>query len=121
MASNTTRRRQFEGLEAGPGARKSTLSPIVDGRWRHPGLLARETAERYANWFRTLADPTRVQILALLASDDGPMSVRELTERLPVGQSTVSHQFSALLSAGFVRLHRKGFRSLYQVNSALMW
>lgn len=30
-------------------------------------LLDRDTAKTYAEWFRTLADPTRVQILNLLA------------------------------------------------------
>ncbi|MGH9067909.1 MAG: ArsR/SmtB family transcription factor [Acidimicrobiales bacterium] len=81
-------------------------------------LLARETAEVYADWFRALSDGTRVQLLALLASEGRPMSVGELTERLPVGQSTVSHHLAALEAVGFVRVHRHQCSSLYRVNPA---
>ena len=54
-------------------------------------LIGRELAGRYAGWFRALADPTRVQILNLLAVARAPMSVGEIVARVPVGQSTVSH------------------------------
>jgi len=53
-------------------------------------VLDRGTAETYAGWFRALADPTRVQILNLLAAGGGPMTVGEVVERVDVGQSTVS-------------------------------
>ena len=33
--------------------------------------LERGTAEHYAAWFRALADPTRVQIVSLLARSGG--------------------------------------------------
>lgn len=49
-------------------------------------LLDRQVAEAYARWFRALSDPTRVQVLALLARQPVPLSVGELTARLPVGQ-----------------------------------
>lgn len=79
-------------------------------------LLARETAELYAEWFRTLADPTRVQLLAWLAQQPQPVSVGQLTAVLPVGQSTVSHHLAALAAVGFVHLQRHGNSSLYSVN-----
>jgi DNA-binding transcriptional ArsR family regulator len=44
-----------------------------------------ETAQTYADWFRALADPTRVQLLTWLARRGQPVSVRELTAALPVG------------------------------------
>lgn len=79
-------------------------------------VLARETAELYAEWFRTLADPTRVQLLAWLAQQPQPVSVGRLTAVLPVGQSTVSHHLAALAEVGFVHLQRHGNSSRYAVN-----
>jgi hypothetical protein len=37
-------------------------------------LLDRTTAREYASWFRALADPTRVQLVELLALQD-PLTV----------------------------------------------
>ncbi len=79
-------------------------------------VLARETAAVYAEWFRALADPTRVQLLAWLAQQPAPVSVGQLTAVLPVGQSTVSHHLAALAAVGFVHVQRRGTSSLYAVN-----
>jgi DNA-binding transcriptional ArsR family regulator len=79
-------------------------------------VLARETAETYADWFRALADPTRVQLLAWLAQQPELVSVGQLTAVLPVGQSTVSHHLAALAAVGFVHVQRRGTSSLYAVN-----
>lgn len=79
-------------------------------------LLARETAQQYAEWFRALADPTRVQLIAWLAAQPEAVSVGELTAVLPVGQSTVSHHLAALASVGFVTVRRQGTSSLYALN-----
>jgi DNA-binding transcriptional ArsR family regulator len=79
-------------------------------------LLPRQTAELYAKWFRALADPTRVQLLAWLADQPTPVSVGHLTAVLPVGQSTVSHHLAALAAVGFVLVERRGTSSLYSLN-----
>jgi len=39
--------------------------------------LGRKEAELYASWFRSLADPPRIQILNLLARERRPLSVGE--------------------------------------------
>ncbi len=83
-------------------------------------LLPRVEAETYASWFRALSDPTRVQLVAWLAQQPGPVSVGELTAALPVGQSTVSHHLSALAEVGFVKVRRRGTTSLYQVNPSCL-
>lgn len=79
-------------------------------------MLSRTDAELYAEWFRALADPTRVQLLAWLARQPEPVSVGQLTSALPVGQSTVSHHLAALTAVGFVQVRRQGTSSLYAVN-----
>lgn len=78
--------------------------------------LERELAETYASWFRALADATRVQILNLLAEHGGPMTVGEIVDRVPVGQSTVSAHLRVLADVRFVLVEKRGTASLYQVN-----
>jgi DNA-binding transcriptional ArsR family regulator len=79
-------------------------------------VLDRQLAETYAGWFRALADATRVQILNLLAEHGEPMTVGELVERLPVGQSTVSAHLKILADVRFVLAEQRGTARLYRVN-----
>ncbi len=83
-------------------------------------LMDRELAETYAGWFRALSDPTRVQILNLLAVARTPMSVGEIVAEVPVGQSTVSHHLKALVESRFVLSVRVGTSTLFQVNDACL-
>jgi DNA-binding transcriptional ArsR family regulator len=83
-------------------------------------MVTRDDAELYAGWFRALADPTRVQLLSWLARRSAPASVGELTDVLPVGQSTVSHHLAALVGVGFLCVERQGTASLYSVNPACL-
>ena len=82
--------------------------------------LSRETAEEYAEWFRTLADATRVQLLAWLARQDGPVPVRAVVDAFPLSQSTVSHHLSALARTCFVTAERRGTSTYYTVNPACL-
>ena len=79
-------------------------------------MLDRQVAEDYASWFRCLADPTRIQLLHLLATSDGPMTVGELVRQVDVGQSTVSHHLKVLAQVRFVTVEHAGTSSRYQVN-----
>lgn len=83
-------------------------------------MVGRDDAERYAGWFRALADPTRVQLLSWLARRPAPVSVSELTGVLPVGQSTVSYHLAALVAVGFLHVERRGTSSFYSVNPACL-
>ncbi|PBC76276.1 ArsR family transcriptional regulator [Streptomyces sp. TLI_235] len=75
-----------------------------------------EAAELYASWFKALADPTRIQLLHLLAAEGRPMSVGEIVERSPVSQSTVSHHLKVLAEVRFVLPEKQGTSTRYQVN-----
>ena len=79
--------------------------------------IKRETAEEWASWFRALADPTRVLILHLLANAEEPMSVGEITDRLDVGQSTISHHLAKLAEVRFVLVDEHGASTLWRVNT----
>ena len=80
--------------------------------------LERAEAVEYASWFKALADPTRVQIVSLLAWRRTPMTVGEIVEAAGVGQSTVSHHLKTLAEVGFVLVQRRGAASLYRINDS---
>ncbi|MFF1867706.1 ArsR/SmtB family transcription factor [Kitasatospora herbaricolor] len=79
-------------------------------------LIDAEAAERYAAWFKALADPTRVRLLHLIAVEGRPMAVGEIVERASVGQSTVSHHLKILAEVRFVLAERQGTSTRYEVN-----
>jgi release factor glutamine methyltransferase len=63
--------------------------------------------------FRTLGDPTRLRILALLEREE--LAVQELMEVLGMAQSRVSRHLGILREAGLVRDRRDGTFVLYQL------
>jgi DNA-binding transcriptional ArsR family regulator len=81
-------------------------------------ILDRESAERYASWFKALADPTRVQLVTLLAKQRRPMTVGEMVSASGVGQSTVSHHLKALGEVRFVLSEQTGTTRRYRINEA---
>jgi DNA-binding transcriptional ArsR family regulator len=78
--------------------------------------LPRDQAELYAGWFRCLADPTRLEILNLLANERRPLSVGEIVAAVDVGQSTVSEHLRMLAETCFVLVEHRGTSSLFQIN-----
>ena len=83
-----------------------------------PEPLGRDAAVEYASWFRALAEPTRVQIVSLLARSGGPMTVGQITEAAHVGQATVSQHLKVLAEVRFVLAERRGTAHYYALNEA---
>lgn len=79
-------------------------------------IVEREAAELFAGWFRCLADPTRIQILSLLASERRPMTVGEIVSAVDVGQSTVSEHLRRLAETCFVHVEHRGTASWFRIN-----
>ncbi|MFA1540507.1 ArsR/SmtB family transcription factor [Actinomadura monticuli] len=82
------------------------------------GPLERSAATEYAAWFKALADPTRVQIVSLLARQGRPMSVGEIVDAVHVGQSTVSAHLKVLSEVRFVLVDQHGTSRFYRINAA---
>lgn len=80
--------------------------------------INRAQADEWATWFQAIGDPTRILILHLLSTEAQPMTVGAITDRLDVGQSTVSHHLAKLAETGFVLAERKGTTSLWRINEA---
>jgi DNA-binding transcriptional ArsR family regulator len=82
------------------------------------GLLDRAVAQRYASWFRALADPSRVQIVEYLARQARPMSVGEIVAAADLAQSTVSQHLKVLAEVRFVLVEQVGNARHYRLNEA---
>ncbi len=80
--------------------------------------LDRGTAAEYATWFKALADPTRIQIVSLLARRGTPMNVGEIVAAVDVGQSTVSAHLKVLADVRFLLSERRGTATYYRINEA---
>jgi DNA-binding transcriptional ArsR family regulator len=78
--------------------------------------LSRDTAELWASWFRALGDPTRVQMLQLLASQKRPLAIGEIVDTLGLAQSTISHHCDILEAVGFVSCSREGTSTKCEIN-----
>ena len=79
-------------------------------------LLDRSAAQEYASWFRALADPTRVQLVELLARAKRPMSVGEIVTEMGMAQSTVSQHLKILAEVRFVLVEPVGNARHYRIN-----
>jgi len=80
-------------------------------------LLDRATAAEYASWFKALADPTRVQLVELLARRGEPMSVGQIVTAMGLAQSTVSQHLKILAEVRFVLIEPHGTARLYRINT----
>ena len=82
--------------------------------------LTQVDADEYASWFRCLADGTRLRVLHVVASADGPITVGEIVEQLDKSQSTISRHLSVLAEERCVLTEADGVRTLVRVNPDCM-
>jgi len=75
-------------------------------------LSEREATEMAAQ-LRALGDPTRVQIVTLLADHPGEVCVCDLTSHFHLDQSTISHHLRLLREVGLIESVKHGVWSYY--------
>jgi DNA-binding transcriptional ArsR family regulator len=75
-----------------------------------PELLPMPSAQRMAEFFGVLADPTRLRLLSALVSQE--LCVCDLAAGLKMGESAVSHQLRVLRAMRLVK-YRKAGRNVY--------
>ncbi|MGV0346671.1 ArsR/SmtB family transcription factor [Corynebacterium sp. HMSC034E11] len=84
------------------------------------GLLSEDDATRYADLFKVLADPGRLQLLSRIAEEGcEPMSVNELTQRSGLSQPTVSHHLKMLTEADLLEKSRQGRTVIHRLRPEL--
>lgn len=86
---------------------------------RHAAVVAEPMctaeAERAADLFRLLGDPTRVRMLSALAGAD-ELCVHEIAAAVGVGETRVSQALRLLRTAGVVRNRRDGRHVYYRLD-----
>lgn len=104
MATATARRR-LPALQ-GPECCPSGIAEPMD----------RPTAESLAQLLKAVADPARLQLLALIrAAEAGESCACDLTEPLGLSQPTVSHHLKVLTEAGLLTREKRGTWAWYAV------
>lgn len=69
---------------------------------------------RYVQFFSSLSDKTRLEIIKILRERD--QSVGELCEKTEFEQSRVSHNLKKLKELGFVNVEKKGKQRVYSLD-----
>lgn len=78
--------------------------------------LSADTAQALADTFRVLGDPTRIRLIAAMATTE--RCVGELAGLVGMSESAVSHQLRMLRAARLVRTRRAGRQIFYTLDDA---
>jgi ArsR family transcriptional regulator len=75
-----------------------------------PGLSAAAAgaAKRWAAVFKALSDPTRLQILSLVARNPGGVCECSIVDCTPLSQPTISYHVKVLKEAGLLDVEKQG-------------
>jgi ArsR family transcriptional regulator, arsenate/arsenite/antimonite-responsive transcriptional repressor len=77
------------------------------------------TPERAAAVFKALADPLRIQLVAMSSSaPDGAICFCDIAAQLDMPQSSLSHHMRVLVDAGILERERRGTWSWYRLREA---
>jgi DNA-binding transcriptional ArsR family regulator len=76
-------------------------------------MLSTDQTTELAELFRLLGEPNRLGIVASCL--DGPLSVGEITARLALSQSLVSHHLRLLRAARLLKAGRRGKQVFYSI------
>lgn len=74
--------------------------------------------ERLVAAFKALADPTRLEILRLVAAQAGPVCVCDIVDRFDLAQPTISHHLKVLREAGWLAASKIGIWAFYELDPA---
>ena len=102
-------------------ATKSALAPLRVKGCCQPVAppLPDARADELAALCKALGDPTRIQILNILAKATEPVCVCDFTAAFELGQPTISHHLATLREAGIVTSFRRGIWAFYRLNPAM--
>lgn len=78
--------------------------------------LSARISEQIARLSRALADPTRVEILRLIARQRGPVCACDVVGQFELSQPTISHHLKLLWTAHLLKKTRRGLWSFYELN-----
>ena len=72
--------------------------------------------DRIVAAFKALADPTRLEIVRLVAGQDEPVCVCDIVDRFDLSQPTISHHLKVLRDGGLLRSSKIGIWAFYEIH-----
>lgn len=82
--------------------------------------LAEEAAVRLAEVFAVLADPVRLRLFSLIASQPGGTCACDVVDLVDRSQPTVSHHLKVMHEGGLVTRERRGRWIWYEAHPAAL-
>ncbi|MBS3815429.1 MAG: winged helix-turn-helix transcriptional regulator [Hadesarchaea archaeon] len=76
--------------------------------------MIEEVSENLSETFKVLGDQTRIKILWALRKDE--LCVQDLSSKLEMTQSSISHQLRILRNARIVKFRNEGRRKYYSLD-----
>jgi ArsR family transcriptional regulator len=83
-------------------------------------VVSEADLEEWADWFKCLADPTRLKILHYVSNLAEPATVGQIVEAVGKSQSTVSKHLQILGQQQFVLTDAAGIRTMVKGNPLCM-
>lgn len=75
--------------------------------------LPKAHSQRLSVMMKALSDPTRLEILRIVAAQPGPVCACDIVDRFKLSQPTISHHLKTLSKAGLLISRRAGLWSFY--------
>lgn len=76
--------------------------------------ISQDQVDDMCQLFKALSDPTRIRIIDILM--DGEQNVQQITEKVGMTQSAVSHQLGLMRAIHLVRHRRDGRQIFYSLD-----
>ena len=96
---------------------RQSCCPGVSGE---AGCGAESEAKRWAKIFKALADPTRVQILSLLAQGEDGVCECNIVDCTPLSQPTISYHVKTLKEAGLIDVEKRGLWRYFRLRKDVL-
>jgi ArsR family transcriptional regulator, arsenate/arsenite/antimonite-responsive transcriptional repressor len=77
--------------------------------------LRADDQDRLVAAFKALADPTRLEIVRLVAAQPAPVCVCDIVDRFDLSQPTISHHLKVLRDGGLLRSSKVGIWAFYEI------
>jgi len=78
--------------------------------------LGKKKQRDWVGVFKALADPTRLEILRLVAAQSAAVCVCDFVDYFDLSQPTISHHLKVLREAGLLEASRSGIWSYYSAS-----
>jgi ArsR family transcriptional regulator len=105
MTTATELPRRQQVVDRVKGCCNDVAPPLTDAR-----------ADQLATIYKALGDPTRIQMLHILAAATAPVCVCDFTAAFDLGQPTISHHLAKLRDAGIVTSFKRGIWAFYRLD-----